>query len=362
MEKKIKILPEYFGPILKYVENPEVTDVDYNGQDLWIINADNSKYKINIADLGTTKEEFALFVERFTMRVANEVSKSFNQSEQILDAYTDTLRITCVHETRALTGRCLCIRKTSEQVRIDTEEAIQNGYGTREMFNLLRNCVKAKMTMIVCGSPRAGKTEFAKYLSTVIDDDKKVVTIESEPEWHYRKLKPNSDCIELKAVNAEEYSETIKTGLRLNPDWVMLAEARGEETKAWIEGLSTGVSSIGTIHTSDVRNIPARILNMMPDLMDRDRLENDVFNNVDVGILISIKTDKNGNKIRYINQICFYSSEIGEHITKSNNSTHLIAVAGRMLTASAEELVLPEGIRNKFKNAGIRDPFEYHEQ
>lgn len=44
-----------------------------------------------------------------------------------------------------------------------------------------------------------------------------------------------------------------------------------------------------TLHTDDVRNIPDRILNMLETRVDADRLENDIYQAMDVGVLIRKK-------------------------------------------------------------------------
>ena len=41
LELGIRMEPEYFGPFWKYVKNPNVTDVDYNGRQFWITVVEN---------------------------------------------------------------------------------------------------------------------------------------------------------------------------------------------------------------------------------------------------------------------------------------------------------------------------------
>ena len=38
---------EYFGPLWKYVSNRDITDIDYNGKEIWITNIYNERYKLN---------------------------------------------------------------------------------------------------------------------------------------------------------------------------------------------------------------------------------------------------------------------------------------------------------------------------
>ena len=186
---------------------------------------------------------------------------------------------------------------------------------------------------MICGEPGAGKTECAKMLSTYIAEDEKVITIEDSPEWRYKKINPGKMGVEIVVNEGFDYTQAIKASLRQNPKWLMLAEARSVEVKSLIECWSTGVSGFTTLHTNDVRNIPDRILDMMPTRIDADRLENDVYRYVDVGILISKKMI-DGERKRRIEQICYFVRD------KKKNFIIPVAMDGRMaLTGYNMELL-----------------------
>ena len=104
-ELGIRMEPDYFGPLWRYVRNDKITDIDYNGNQLWITDVENERYLIRRH--GITEK----FVEQFSHRIANEVSKPFNKKNNLLEAETDTLRISIVHESVAISGRSICIRK-----------------------------------------------------------------------------------------------------------------------------------------------------------------------------------------------------------------------------------------------------------
>lgn len=72
-ELGIRMEPDYFGPLWRYVRNDKITDIDYNGNQLWITDVENERYLIR--SHGITEK----FVEQFSHRIANEVSKPFNK-------------------------------------------------------------------------------------------------------------------------------------------------------------------------------------------------------------------------------------------------------------------------------------------
>lgn len=340
-ETGIRLEPEYFGPFWKYVKNAKITDIDYNGKELWITDVENERYPVR--DVRIT----AKFIEQFSHRIANEVSKPFNRKNNLLEAETDTLRISIVHESVAVTGRSICIRKSLPKVRLRAEQALREEYCPAPILALLVNCVLAKMNMVFCGEPGVGKTECAKFFSQFIPEHERVITIEDSPEWHYSKINQGKDCVEIQVGADFDYTKAIKTCLRQNPSWIMLSEARSVEVKSLLECWSTGIRGFTTLHTDDVRKIPDRILNMMESRYDANRLENDVYSYLDVGILLRKKKHEDGRIYRYMDQACFFTRENGV------NATYLLVKDGDQLT---EEL--PDSIREKLSHYGIEEAFK----
>lgn len=340
MEDQITLSKEYFGPLWKYIEQKEITDIDFNGEKLWVTDIYNQRREV------TEPELTPVFLEQFTHRIANKVSKPFNKQNCLLEAETEDLRISIVHETVAVSGRSICIRKAPAYMRMTAKDAIEKQYCSREILMFLANCVETKMNLVFCGEPGVGKTECAKFFSQFIPKKDRVITIEDNLEWHYKKINPGKDCVELRVNAVFDYTAAIKTCLRQNPKWIMLSEARSTEVKSLLECWSTGVRGFTTLHTDDVRKIPDRILNMMEDRLDAQRMENSVYAYVDVGILLRIRKDTQGNAYRYIDQICLFTRENG-----TNYCTMLVA-DGKLI---ANEL--PHDIEKRMRQEGIRYMF-----
>ena len=244
----------------------------------------------------------------------------------------------------------ICIRKTAPFTRIVEREAIENSYCEREVMALLINCIKAHMNIIVCGEPRAGKTEVCKFLSRYIPNDERVITVEDTMEWRYRKLKPQRDCIEMKVGGKFTYEDGIIASLKQNPRWLMIAETRGNEVKNLIQGFSTGVHGMTTLHTDEVEKIPQRMVNMIDDSSIEQRFANNIYEFVDVGVLVSIHVDAEGNRKRRIDQVGFFAFDDEEP-----SCTYLVR-GGRVIRKE-----LKKSSRRKFSEAGIRDIYQNDE-
>ena len=130
---KWKMRDADFGPLLPYVQDENVTDINYNGTAVWIDDLKKGRYCADIKLSNT-------FVERFTQRVADEVSEVFNQYNPLLEAETDTLRISIVHEEYANTGRSISIRKTPAIRRLNKELMLETEYCSEEFLDFVEKC------------------------------------------------------------------------------------------------------------------------------------------------------------------------------------------------------------------------------
>ena len=336
---------DYMGPLWGFVSSDEITDIDYNGKEIWLTNIYNERFKAN--QQFVEQNITPAFVEQFTQRISNLVSAQFNKRNPEVEAETEELRVTIIHESVAKSGRSISIRKTPPVIRLTAESAVREGFCSQEILNLLINCVGSKMNIIFCGAPGIGKTECIKFFSQFIPGNERVITIEDTMEIRYSVTNPGKDCIEMK-VNEDlfDYSAAIKASLRMNPKWIMLSEARSREVKYLLQSWSTGIKGFTTIHTDDVRNIPDRILNMLESRLDADRMINDIYQDLDIGVLIRKGQREDGKVYRYIDQVCFFYREGFE------NKIHMAVVDGKL---TQEEL--PASVRCRFAREGIMKPF-----
>lgn len=333
---------EQFGIFWQFIREPDVTDIDYNGDALWITDLQMGKYRAKEAETEITET----FLDSFVHNIANSVNKQFNNANKVLEADTKELRISIIHDSVAASGISICIRKSPCIVRNTIDGMVKSGYCPEKILHLLLNCVQAGMNFVIGGEPGAGKTECAKFFMQFIAPEQRVITIEDSLEIHYRDINPEADAVELRIEKGFTYTDAIKACLRQNPNWLILSEARSVEVTALLEQWSTGVHGFATIHLDDVRKLPDRIMNMLNDVNDADRMENRIYRYVNIGILIRRQTDMDGSVKRYIDQLCFYAREGQE------NKVYMIISDGEIVS---EEL--PQDILLKMKYAGIEEPY-----
>ena len=299
-----------FGVLMDYIKRSTVTDINWNGSALWIDDLYKGRYKSGIV----LNDEF---LQRFSAKLSNVVSRQFNKYSPILEAETEDLRISVIHPEVANTGTVLSIRKIPREIRIIREVMLDDGYCSPQIEGFLSACVKAKMNIMISGLPGAGKTELLKYLGGYIDERERVITLEDNLELHFPAVYPEKDCVEFRVNDNFSYAQAIKASLRLLPTWLLVSEIRSTEVQYLLEAISTGTHCMSTIHAESVEMIPNRMKNMAAD-GNRD-WEEEAFRHVDVGIFIRKEMKEEGEIARHIAQVCFF-----EHCEGKNRTTMLV--------------------------------------
>lgn len=287
-----------FTVLNPYIEDDYVTDINYNGNQLWIDHLKKGRYVIK--DFNEHDECLQI-----GYRFANYANLSFNAVSPVVEAETDNLRISLVHSS--ICGSIsISIRKTPAVMKLNERILKKQNYAPKWVLDMLIECVKIRANIIVSGLPGAGKTELIKYLSQFIESNQRVITIEDTYELRYKELQQKADCVSMKVNDRFTYPQAIKACLRQRPDWMLVSEVRGSEVVNLLQSVSTGANLISTIHAPSATHIPRRLLHMFPGVeMSNEILYQMIFDVIDVGIHVQANITKKGIK-RYIKEVIAY--------------------------------------------------------
>ena len=115
----------------------------------------------------------------------------------------------------------------------------------------LEQCVKSRLTILLCGATGSGKTTMSKSLIGAIPDTERLITIEDTLELvipqpnHVRLLYSKGNMGQSK-VTAEAL---LQASLRMKPDRILLQELRDDAAWTYINEVVSGhPGSITTIH------------------------------------------------------------------------------------------------------------------
>lgn len=305
---KLELDEKLFKELYPLIIDDNVTDIKWNGRDLWVDDLKKGRY---LSDIKLTNT----FLEIFTSRIASSANVHFNVSQPSLQAETDTLRIHAIHPFR--TGDhsyILAIRKTPAIARITSDVIVKEGYADELFVLLMKAVINAHISGFVIGEVGAGKTELEKFIASFIPDNESCLTVEDTLEMKLPIIYPYKDISSVKIDEHYDAVQAIRDALRLLTKWLLIAEARGREISTILEGASTGCVVWSTIHTENTWEIPDRIVQMSGVDTDKEAIENNVYMFFNIGIKVK-KVINNKGIFRKIDQICFFEREDKENVT-----------------------------------------------
>jgi len=309
-----------FGKIISDILTVEsITDLMIWDKELWVSDISKGHYQYSIDQYSNKeKEEFINSIYKLPRQIAIRMEVPYNDSNPIIDGegIFDTfgqLRFNCIHENLTSDGYpALAIRKSLASLRINKNKMMESGYIDQDFFSLMQMLVLIGCNILISGITGSGKTELLRYLVRFIPSQEAIVTIEDTLETYIKQVYPTKNVLALKTNRYVGLDDLLKCSLRQNPDWICISETRGKEVLRMLEAISTGHHLISTIHCDSAYNIPLRIYEMSSDdIKQSEKLNQMIFNHIDIGIHISYYNDERGSH-RKISEIVEYYLDVNQ--------------------------------------------------
>ena len=315
VKKLIEYMESSFLRELVLLES--VTDISYNGESIYYI--DN-----RFGRLKWSTEVEPQLVKDFIRQIANLSEKQFSFQSPELDVSFGKYRLSALHQSvcRKSNVECVCfsIRISSSKVRIEENER----FFSKEVIDLLDVLINSNVSIVVGGLTGSGKTELQKYLLTKMPENTRTIVIDNILELDQLKIDRNLD-LNIWQVDDNRSKTSIqglvRTALRSNPDWLIVAESRGKEMLEVLNSSLTGHPIITTIHALDIESMPYRMVRMV--MMNEQKMDfNDVYQDIAYHLRFYIymkrKYLNNGAVLRYISSIAYLNGKDMEEIYGSD--------------------------------------------
>ena len=200
-------------------------------------------------------------------RIVSQVGRHVDESSPMCDArLPDGSRVNVIVPPLSLVGPVVTIRKFGKKP-ITAQQLVKFGSITPNMLSFLEACVKGKLNIIVSGGTGSGKTTLLNVLSSFINDDERIITIEDAAEVQLKQehvITLEARPANLEGKGAITIRNLVKNALRMRPDRIIVGEVRSEETLDMLQAMNTGHDgSLTTIHANTPRDSIARIETMV---------------------------------------------------------------------------------------------------
>ena len=248
-------------------------------------------------------------VMNFIRQIANFSERQFSYTIPTLDVSIGKYRLNAVHSSIVRVDNdkacSFAMRIGSKETRIQPNSEFIN----LESEKFLVNCLENEESIVIAGPTGTGKTELQKYLLSKLRKNSRVIVIDNIQELENLRQYEDLDltCWQISPNNPNaSMDELIRNALRSNPDWLVVAEARGKEMNEVLTSVMTGHPIITTIHAKSLEAIPKRVCRMVmsADTTQKyDDILGDVYDHIRYFVFLNRKFSKDGTVHRFIQSI-----------------------------------------------------------
>lgn len=249
------------GPIDRLMQDPAVTEIMINGPKKIYFEKNGKKQLLNAAF--DSEQQLMYVIYKILSTTRRRVDESNPYTDVSLD---DGSRVNIIIPPLALDGPTVTIRKFLKELK-SAEDLINLDTFDKRIADFLVACIRAKVNIIFSGATGAGKTTTLGVLSSYIDNDERIVTIEDTAELHLSqehvvRLEARTSNIEGKGEIA--IRDLFKNSLRMRPERIILGEIRGAEALDMLQAICSGhTGSLSVIHANTPEEVIYRLETMI---------------------------------------------------------------------------------------------------
>ncbi|MFK4765395.1 ATPase, T2SS/T4P/T4SS family [Desulfobaculum sp. SPO524] len=248
------------GPLEPLLQDPAVSDILVNGYAQVYV---ERRGKLERTD---TRFQDDAHLRQIIERIVSRMGRRIDESSPMVDArLEDGSRVNAIIPPLAIDGPSLSIRRFSRDP-LELDDLIAFSALTREIGDVLRGIVRARLNILISGGTGSGKTTLLNVLSRFVPHDERIVTIEDAAELQLKQ--DHVVRLETRPANLEGRGEItardlVKNCLRMRPDRIIVGEVRGAEVLDMLQAMNTGHDgSLTTVHANTPRDALMRIETM----------------------------------------------------------------------------------------------------
>ena len=245
----------------------------------------------------------------FVIRLSEKIGRPVTVREPVVDAtLPDGSRINIVYgEDVSRRGSNFTIRKFTE-IPFSILDLISTGSLSYEMAAYISLMLGAGMNTFVSGETASGKTTMLNAITTFIDPNAKIVSIEDTPELqvpHQNWIREVTRGTASGGASVTMF-DLLRAALRQRPNEIIIGEIRGEEGAIAFQAMQTGHACMATFHAASVEKLIQRLTGN-PINVPKTYVDN--LNMVIIMSAVRLPSGKTGRRVLSLNEIIEYSPD-----------------------------------------------------
>jgi len=261
--KVIKELTDDFigyGPITELLSDKNITEIMINGPYQVYVERNGKK------ELTDIEFDDAVHLNYIIERMISPSGRRVDESSPYTDfSMPDGSRVNIIIPPVSAQGAVVTIRKFLHTIE-KIEDLVALGTIDERMAAFLVACVKSKINILFSGATGSGKTTTLGVLSSYIDEEERIITIEDTLELdlqqkHIVRLITKPANIDGKGEITPR--DLFTNSLRMRPSRIILGEIRGAEALDYLQALNSGhKGSLAVLHASTPQDALMRLETM----------------------------------------------------------------------------------------------------
>jgi len=249
------------GPLEPFLKDDTISDV--------LINTYNQIFIERFGKLEITESRFKddTHLMKIIDKIVSSVGRRIDESSPMVDArLSDGSRVNVIIPPLAIDGPIMSIRRFGRDPLMLKDLILLKTF-TKEIGEILKGIIKAKLNVLISGGTGSGKTTLLNVLSQYIPEEERIVTIEDAAELQLKQ--EHLVRMETRPPNIEGKGEVtsrdlVRNSLRMRPDRIIVGEVRGMEAFDMLQAMNTGhEGSLTTIHANTSRDALMRLESMV---------------------------------------------------------------------------------------------------
>jgi pilus assembly protein CpaF len=250
-----------FGPIQPLLDDPDVSEVMVNGPKKVFI---EKKGKLTKTAITFDDDDHVL---RIIDRIILPLGRRVDADSPTVDArLPDGSRVNAVIRPVSIDGPSITIRKFKKD-KLSIQQLIDFDSITPKMAEFVRACVLAHLNIVISGGTGSGKTTLLNVLSSYIQEEERIVTIEDAAELQLQQdhvLRMETKVANVDGKGSVTIRDLVRNSLRMRPDRIIVGECRGGEALDMLQAMNTGHDgSLTTLHANTPRDALSRLETMV---------------------------------------------------------------------------------------------------
>ncbi len=203
-----------YGCLYPYLMMDKVQQVFWNGRGLWIEDEDQGRHLV-------TDRPDENFVDRFAMLISNRCKCAFNRTHPVMEWEGDAFSIQLIHESMAVHGTTILLKKMKKPVRLSAGELMEKGLCRENAIPIFKEIIQEKQSFIITGVYGCGMEELLMFMTRYFSPEERVAAVCSDHLSDPAVVNPDKDFTTIR-VKDNDNTEQVGNCLRgMSPDCVL---------------------------------------------------------------------------------------------------------------------------------------------